>query len=75
MKWLQRAKMVWERGPPYTAKERRMLLTQWAGETWNILCTSKYDKLRCKCWMKTECLMTAVGSEDHLIKPEGIPEF
>ena len=25
--------------------------------------------------MKTECLITADGSEDHLIKPEGLPEY
>ena len=60
---------------PYTAKERRILITQWTGEAWNILSTLKYDKLRRKCWMKPVCLITADGSEDHLINPEGLPEY
>ena len=44
-------------------------------KAWNVLSTSKYDKLRRKCWMKTGCLITADGSEDHLIKLEGLPEY
>ena len=27
------------------------------------------------CWTKTGCLMTADGSEDHLIKPEGLKDY
>ena len=35
----------------------------------------KYDKLRNACWTATGCLLTADGSDDHLVKPEGLPEF
>ena len=34
---------------PYTANERRILITHWTGKAWNVLSTSKYDKLRRKC--------------------------
>ncbi|XP_065658758.1 jerky protein homolog-like [Hydra vulgaris] len=57
---------------PYTAKERRILITHWAGEAWKALNTSKYDKQRKKCWTMTGCLMTSDGSEDSLVKPEGL---
>ena len=60
---------------PYTAKERRILITQWAGEAWNALNSSKYDKQRKKCWSMTGCLLTADGSEDNLVKPEGLDDY
>ena len=53
---------------PYTAKDRTILMKQLAGETWNVLSTSKYAKLHCRCWMKIGCLVTTDGSEDHLLK-------
>ena len=37
--------------------------------------TSKYDRLRLKCWEATGALMTADGSEDDKIKPEGLPNY
>ena len=60
---------------PYTAKERRILITQWAGEAWNVLNSSKYDKQRKKCCSMTGCLLTADGSEDNLVKPEGLDDY
>jgi len=62
-------------GKPYTAKERRILITNWAGEAYKKLCGSEYDHLRTRCFQKTGCLMTADGSEDHLIAPEGLEDF
>ena len=35
----------------------------------------EYDILRMICWQKTSCLMTADGTDDYLIKPEGIPNY
>ena len=61
---------------PYTVKERQILITHWAREAWKALSSAKYDKQRRKCWMMTGCLMTANnGSEDCLIKPEGLDNF
>ena len=52
-----------------------MLITWWVGEAWEKLQRPEYDKLRMSCWQKTGCLMTADGTDDHLIKPEGIPNY
>ena len=60
---------------PYSATERRVLITHWVGNAWKMLNQPKYDKLRNACWTATGCLLTADGSDDHLVKPEGLPEF
>ena len=49
-------------------EERRILLTHWIGEAYN--CFSKYDSSRYRCFEKTGCLITAVGSEDSMIQSE-----
>ena len=56
----------------FTASERRILITHWAGNAWEKLISSKYESFIRKCWQKTGCLMTADGSDDTLIKPEGM---
>ena len=63
----------WYDGDSFTAKERRILITEWAGKAWEQLSEPKYDNLRKSCWTKSGCLITADGSDDHLIKPEGLP--
>ena len=60
---------------PYTAKERRILITQWASRAWEKLSQPRYDKLRLSCWKKTGCLITNDGSDDDKIKPEGLPNY
>ena len=60
---------------PFTAKERRILITHWAGEAWKKLNESKYDQLCWRCWGATGALITADGSEDKKIKPEGLPNY
>ena len=35
----------------------------------------QYDNLRRSCWRKTGCLITADGTDDELIKPEGLPQY
>ena len=59
----------------FTAKERRILITHWAGEAYNKLSTSSYDNFRKRMWQKTGCLITADGSDDNLIQPEGIQNY
>ena len=34
---------------PYTAKERRILITRWTGEAWKALKSEKYDRIRLSC--------------------------
>ena len=59
----------------FTAKERRILITHWVGEAHLKLQEPKYDRFRRLCFEKTGCLITADGSDDALIKPEGLPDF
>jgi len=54
------------------AKERRILLTHWIGEAYNRFLSPEYDTWRYRCFEKTGCLITADGSEDSKIQPEGL---
>ena len=60
---------------PFTAAERRILITHWAGEAWGKLLAPKYETFIRKCWQRTGCLMTADSSDDDLIKPEGLTGY
>jgi hypothetical protein len=62
-----------ERG--FSAKDRRILITHWVGQAWKEFCGEKYNSFRLKSWQKTRCLMTADGSEDDLVKPEGLDGY
>ena len=59
----------------FTSKERRILITHWIGEAYEKLTSAAYDHLRLRVWQKTGCLITADGSEDQLIKPEGLKNY
>ena len=67
-RWFQNEK-------PYTSMERRILITNWAGEAWKKLSKPEYDNLRKSCWVRTGCLLTADGSDDNLVKPEGLDGY
>ena len=51
---------------PYSANERRILISHWAGEASEKLISDR---------QRTGCLITADGSEDHLINPESVPKY
>ena len=55
--------------------ERRILITRLVKNTWQELCSSKYHHLKKRCWEKTFCLITADGSEDAKITPEGLADY
>ena len=59
----------------FTASEPQILITHWVGEAWKKLCSLDYDHFRKRCWEKTGCLITADGSEDDQITPEGLPAY
>jgi len=76
--WLDRddnADRWFQNDNPYSAKERRILITNWAGEAWKRLSRPEYDHLRKSCWVKTGCMLTSDGSEDDLVKPEGLNDY
>lgn len=62
----------WYGQESFSAKERRILITHWAAEAWRKLTSPEYEEFLKKSWLRTGCLMTADGSEDYLIKPEGL---
>ena len=57
------------------ASEKRILITNWVGKAYRMICSSKYDTLRYRLFQKTGTLITADGSDDELIQPEGLPDY
>ena len=58
-----------------TASEKRILITKWAGNAYRQLNRPSYEKFRWRLFEKTGCLITANGSEDDKINPEGLPNY
>nr|XP_047139036.1 uncharacterized protein LOC124814961 [Hydra vulgaris] len=59
-----------------SAKDRRILITRWVGEAYRK--TSKDElflRMLYRSFAKTGCLITADGSEDDKINPEGMPAY
>ena len=59
----------------FTASERRILITHWVGEAYNALADDKYNRFRREIFERTGCLLTADGSGDNLVRPEGLPDY
>ena len=55
--------------------ERRILMTHWVGEAYERLQLEEYNQTRYRCFEKTGCLITADGSNDSKIKPEGLHDY
>ena len=65
----------WYGHTSFTARERRILISNWAGNAYNDLIGEKYEGFRWLQFEKTGCLITADGSEDHKISPEGLDGY
>ena len=50
-------------------------MTQWVGEAWEVFNSEKYDNARFRYFEKTGCLMSADGSGDEYITPEGTMNY
>ena len=59
----------------FSASERRILITQWAGNAYQSMLNEKWDPYRYRLFQKTGCLLTADGSDDQLVQPEGRPNY
>ena len=59
----------------FSAKERRILICDWVSRAHEKLQDPKYDRFRRLCFERTGGLITADGSDDALIKPEGMPDY
>ena len=62
---------LWESGK-MTASQRRILMTQWVGKAIETYNSQRYADTRRRLFEKTGCFMTADGSGDHRIQPEGV---
>lgn len=72
-KWLEKEENLDMWHDSISAKKRRVLMTQWTGEAWRKLSVQKmFIK---KLFMKTGCLMTADGSDDDKIRPQGLEPY
>ena len=56
---------------PLNVRQRRILITHWVDNAYNIIMGEEYAKTRYRCFEKTGCLITVDGSEDEKIQPEG----
>ena len=56
-----------------SAKERRILMTKWAGDAWDEV--KRNNDIFRKAFQCTGCLMTVDGSEDDLIHPQGYDNY
>jgi hypothetical protein len=54
-----------------TASERRIMMATWSGQAWTKFKSEDYSQARRRYFEKTGCLMTADGSDDINITPEG----
>ena len=57
-----------------SAKERRILMTKFVGQAWEEL-SEDYSEMRRKFFQKIGCLMTADGTDDDKIQPEGFVNY
>ena len=60
---------------PLNVRQRRILITHWVGNAYNIIMGEEYAKTRYRCFEKTGCLITADGSEDEKIQSEGLRNY
>lgn len=70
--WLDDADNLerWE-GGGLNASERRVLMAQWTNTAWVGMSSAKYNGSRWRWFEKGGCLMTADGTDDDKITPEG----
>ena len=58
----------------YLDEWRRILMTKFVGQAWEEL-NEDYSEMRRKFFLKTGCLMTADGTDDDKIQPEGFVNY
>ena len=75
-KWLESKanRKRWTRNQ-INAQARRLLSMKFLGAAWDSLHSADYSRLRMSAWRRTGCLITADGSDDHLIRPQGLKDY
>ena len=71
--WLEKEENLEMWHGKISAKDRRILMTQWTGHAWREL-SAQHEFVR-KLFEKTGCLITADGSHDDKIRPQGLDMY
>ena len=72
-KWLDNEENIEKWHGKISAKQRRIVMTKWAGEAWEEL--QKYGDIFQRSFERPRCLITVDGSEDQFIKPQGLEKY
>ena len=72
-RWLEEKDNLEKWHDRLSAKERRILMTQRTGKAWSQCCTNHHFFKRL--FEKTDCLITADGSDDANISPQGLKDY
>ena len=74
--WLEEKdnRKLWTR-KRISAQMRRELSMEWLGDAWQQIFEEKYKKLRTSAWEATGSLISADGSDDHKIVPQGLANW
>ena len=68
---------LWNNSKALSSKQRRILVTQWVGKAYNKIHAndSEYKDSCRRYFEKTGCLITADGTDDDKITPEGLNDY
>ena len=72
-KWLEEEDNLELWHDKIAARQRRILMTKWAGAAWRALVKEKEFIKRL--FQKTGCLITIDGSDDNMINPQGLEDY
>lgn len=72
-KWLESNDNLEQWHDKLSARQRRILMTKWAGASWRKLV--KDQGFITKLFQKTGCLITMDGAEDEVVRPQGLDDY
>ena len=58
------------------AQLRRLMLMQFLGKAWDTMQEdAAYERLHSHAWIRTGCLLTADGTDDAEVRPQGLADY
>ena len=48
---------------------------QFLGKAWQTIHTDTYERMHANAWVKTGCLLTADGTDDDKVQPQGLADY
>ena len=75
--WKKRSKRNRQlfRSKKWSAQQQRVCAIEFAALAWRALHSADYEAMHNKAWFATGCGMTADGTEDHKIHPQGHDDY